>query len=323
MVGLDAVGRATLSRMSSPAASASASALRARIACEPDFIVADEALSALDLSLQGQMLDLLAGLKQRFALTYLFISHDLSVVRAHLGSGGRDVSRAHGRTRRHDRALCASRAIRTRRRCWQLCRSRIPMFERARPYQSLRRRAAKSGESAAGLRVSSALPARAQSLPQRTPPLGRDRAGPCGRLPLPALRESSWSHSSPIRPLRPMSRWPCAQSVDLPHLRAVVEPARRGRSRRCPRRYARRILHGRLRRQLVRGAQRRARLAALDRAGHRSAQRPWSLRATRSRCSSRATWSSAFPIPAAPRARAKRCCWPRIGAARPSASPAA
>jgi peptide/nickel transport system ATP-binding protein len=51
------------------------------IACRPDFIVADEALSALDMSLQGQILDLFQDLKDRFALTYLFISHDLSVVR--------------------------------------------------------------------------------------------------------------------------------------------------------------------------------------------------------------------------------------------------
>jgi peptide/nickel transport system ATP-binding protein len=51
------------------------------IACQPDFIVADEALSALDLSLQSQMLELFQDLKARFGLTYLFISHDLSVVR--------------------------------------------------------------------------------------------------------------------------------------------------------------------------------------------------------------------------------------------------
>jgi len=51
------------------------------IACQPDFIVADEALSALDTSLQGQIIDLFQDLKERFALTYLFISHDLSAVR--------------------------------------------------------------------------------------------------------------------------------------------------------------------------------------------------------------------------------------------------
>jgi oligopeptide/dipeptide ABC transporter ATP-binding protein len=51
------------------------------IACRPDFIVADEALSALDATLQGQIIQLFGELKQRFALTYLFISHDLGVVR--------------------------------------------------------------------------------------------------------------------------------------------------------------------------------------------------------------------------------------------------
>jgi oligopeptide/dipeptide ABC transporter ATP-binding protein len=51
------------------------------IACRPDLIVADEALSALDTSLRGQIIDLFQDLKQRFALTYLFISHDLGVVR--------------------------------------------------------------------------------------------------------------------------------------------------------------------------------------------------------------------------------------------------
>jgi oligopeptide/dipeptide ABC transporter ATP-binding protein len=51
------------------------------LACRPEFIAADEVLSALDLSLRGQMLDLFRQLKERLALTYLFISHDLGVVR--------------------------------------------------------------------------------------------------------------------------------------------------------------------------------------------------------------------------------------------------
>ena len=126
------------------------------LSVEPEFIVCDEPISALDVSIQAQIINLLEELQDQFNLTYLFISHDLRVVR-HISDRvavmylGKVVEQA------DIDALHETPSTRTRRPCCPACRYPTPRRPRhgsasswkaTFPAQSIRRAAAASGPAA-------------------------------------------------------------------------------------------------------------------------------------------------------------------------------
>ena len=154
-------------------------AIARALASEAEFIVCDEPTSALDVSVQAQILNLMRDLQDKFGLTYLFISHNLAVVR-HMANRigvmylGRIVEIAEGRE-----LFAHPRMPYTQDAAGRGAGSR----DVRPPADSRQGRNPQPDRSAARLRLQPALPAGVRPLPPRGARADRRRRLPCRQQP--------------------------------------------------------------------------------------------------------------------------------------------
>ena len=151
------------------------------LAVDPKFIVCDEPVSALDVSIQAQVINLLEDLQQRLGLTYLFIAHDLSVVR-HISTASPSCTSA-----RSSKSPTATLYQNPLHPYTQALLSAIPIpdpkLESAQAHRP-HRRYPLARQPALGLPLSHALPDRVRALHGRRAGLQRLRRRPLRRVPL-------------------------------------------------------------------------------------------------------------------------------------------
>ena len=168
------------------------------LACEPDLLIADEPTTALDVTVQAQILDLLRELQQQTGMAIILITHDLGIVAEMAERGRRDVRRPHRGARAGCRDLRRSAASLHARPARQHPEDR----REPRPPAGDRRHRAGAVRPAARLPLPSALRVRRCRLHRAGSRAAPARRGPSRRLH-PRAGRGSWCHERAAGSRRP------------------------------------------------------------------------------------------------------------------------